>query len=699
MRNRDVIALIVGLALLGQGPLSAEAARKYYPPGFNPTPEPKPTPSQPVQLPPPPPATIIQYVQSKPKVVIHERERERDPLLVLMDEHRYYDALRLVDNKLKKTPGKLDLQLMRGKILRAQGNYSQSRAYFQNILDKGRIGNKVLSKSDRASVLSELGWTLYQKAMNARQTGDEPDYEAGMQAAGNSFLQATQLSRAIAMPWIGLSKVAMAHGRLTEAGTTLQKAKAVAARTPASKPAAGEQDLKLSVDLAEAEWLLLRNKTDEALQILYGAKKMTTHDQDVFLLLAKASLAAGKVDDAIINLKQLLELTPDHTEALKLLSRSYELKMKPEDAEQVLEKAIALNPSDETSVNALLKIYEQRNESERSILLLKTLLKDRPGNTAYAAMLTRRLAESGDWDGVYQEGQTLLEPVLAVKPVTASTEADQREVVALLAQAAYRKRRSMLDSHNLMKEPAIKMARDYSQERLTRMMTEPKPNYRETLADQLNLLLLDPLTPLPMVPSDFEPGTRENLLLALQISFLRGNQPLHARLLQEARAQDNELEIARMLCDIGDYEGAMVLTSDILSVHPTSTAPVSSINQAEALKLKQNILDARKEIQDHLTLLSLLPRKIPDTYWEKAASAALSAGTGDWKTHAVIGNMLEKRRHPRLALIHQRLAAQYAPAGAQKQYWLRRAARTMHMLTRNYSQKLSDQRQASEAAP
>jgi hypothetical protein len=43
---------------------------------------------------------------------------------------------------------------------------------------------------------------------------------------------------------------------------------------------------------------------------------------------------------------------------------------------------------------------------------------------------------------------------------------------------------------------------------------------------------------------------------------------------------------------------------------------------------------------------------------------------------------LAKRHHPELALLHQRLAAQYAPTPKDKQYWTRRAEKTARSIAR-----------------
>lgn len=656
MRSRNVVALALGLALLGQSVLLANAARKYYPPGFTPPSDQKPTPAQ--APPEPQPQIIIQQVPGSKQVIIRtipvgKPAKPRDPLLVLMDEHRYYDALRVVDSRLAKAPKNVSLQITRGRILREQGSFQASISQFQGVLEKNH------SKSIRASAYNGLGWTYYQKALHDRQVGDNAGFEADLQQADAAFRQANLLAPSMSYAWAGLGEVALTNGQLKDAEQWIKKAKKL---SPSN----------LSVQLAEAELLLAQKKPEEALQILYGIKKTTTHEPDVFLLLAKGSFDTGKIDDAIINLKQLLELVPDHTEALKLLSQSYELKMKPEDAEDVLEKAIALNPMDEKSVGSLLKIYDQRHETERGILLLKTLLKDRPGQAVYGLLLLDRLADECRWNEVYEEALPLIGPVLE----NGAEYPDERQaIMSLFSQAVYQKGRGMLDRRDLLKDPIVQQVRAFFQASLKSSMS-PVAGQQDPhlgLVSQLNLLLLDPLAQVPKLPENISPS-EEDLPVVLQIAFLQGNTALQNRLLKTVKSLDDKASIARQLYGLGDYEGALVVVEQELAEHPDSQ---------EGKVLKRQILADQQSRKEQLASLSMLPRKIPDAYWQKAATDVLKLGSGDWQTHALLGNALEKRHHPGLALFHQRLAAQYAPTPKDRAYWSRRADKTARALSHN----------------
>jgi tetratricopeptide (TPR) repeat protein len=602
MKNQAVYVLALGLAIAGQCHLSAQAARKYYPPGFTPPSDqklvPNPSPSEPhpqviIQQVPGTKQVIIKTVPVKVEKVVSKPARPRDPLLVLMDEQRYFDALRLVNARLKKTPNNVSLQMTRGLILRQQRNYPDSIAQFQSIFEKSK------SKSIKAAAWNGLGWTYYQKALRDMQRADNAGFESGLQMADSAFRQANQLEPKLVQAWAGLAEVALANGQTKEAAQWVKKAKQIA---PSD----------LSTQLAEANLLLTQNKPDDALQILYGIKKTTTRDPDVFLLLARGSLATGKVDDAIINLKQLLELVPDHTEALKLLSQSYELKMKPLDAEETLEKAIALNPMDEKSVASLLNIYDQRHEQERGTLLLKTLLRDQPGQATYGAMLLQRLRDAGDWEDVYQEGLSILGPILSNN---AEPQDEQRAVVTLFSQAVYQKGRGMLDRRELLKEPAVQAAKVFSQDHMRNAMANSADaKARETcLVDRLDLLLIEPLFALPPLPANFTP-TENELPTALQIAFLQGNQDQHAQWLKSAkRSAGDKQAMMQQLYSIGDYSGAAQLADQILVEHQDDQDAQHNM----AIDMKQRILADQKSMQEQLASLDMLPRQISDDYWER----------------------------------------------------------------------------------
>lgn len=658
MKNRSSVFLTLGLLLLWQGQTPSLAAKKYYPPGFTPPSDQKLAPAK--SAPEPTPQVIIQQLPGSKQVIIKtvpvtRPAKPKDPLLVLIEEHRYYDALRVLDTRLKKSPNSVYLQMMRGQILREEGSYPQAFAQYQSILEKNK------TRSTKAGALNGLGWTHLQKAFHNKRVGDIAGFEAELSSADASFRQATRLQPNFSYAWAGLSQVALANDQLNEAEQWAKTAKRFSPNN-------------LTVQLTEAKLLLARKKPEEALQILYGIKKTTTHEPEVFLMLAQASLDTGKVDDAIINLKQMLDIAPDDPEGLKLLSQSYELKMKPEDAAQVLERAISLNPADTDSVEALIKLYDQRDQTARSELLLKTLLKDKPSQAYYGKLLLERLIAECRWEEAYHEGLSFVGPILSNQN---ESETAQQNIVNLFAQAVFQQGRSMLDWREVMKEPAVQQARQFSKAQLEKSVADGESDTRCDLNNRLNLLLMDPLAKMPTLPKNFTPTT-EQLPAALQIAVLQGDQDSREHLLKQAESGDQQLVLAKDLYNLGDYEGAIRLADSAIATSPEKAE--------DAKVVRQNAQHAQQEMEDQLITLSRLPRRVSDDHWKKVATEALRVGSGNWETHAEVAEGLEKRDQLSLTLLHQQLAAQYATHPRDKKHWTHKSEKTAKKLEKREAQ-------------
>ncbi|WP_373532722.1 tetratricopeptide repeat protein [Vampirovibrio sp.] len=677
MKNRSVV-LALGVMVLWQSQAPSLAAKKYYPPGFTPPSDQKliPAPAAPAE---PAPQIIIQQVPGAKQIIIKtipvERvkpAKPRDPLTVLLEEHRYYDALRLVDTRLKKSPNNLSLQMMRAQILREDDSYQQATDQYEAILEKNH------SPSVKAGAFNGLGWTHYKKALHARQVGDFTGFEAELALADGFFRQASRLSPNLFYAWAGLTKVALANVQLKEAAQWMAKAKRLAPHN-------------ITVQLAEAELLLAQKKPEEALQLLYGVKKTTTHEPEVFLLLAKASMGADKLDDAIINLKQMLQMVPENAEGLKLLSQAYELKMKPEDAAQVLEKSIALNPSDVNSVDSLIKIYDQRNHQDRSVLLLKTLLKDQPGQAYYGKLLLARLLDASKWEDAYLQGLATVGPILANPD---GTRTEQQAIVNLFSRAIFHYGRGLLNRRDLLKEPAVLKTCQFAEARLKEAVATGEPMNGYDVENRLNLLLIEPLADFPRLPATYHPREAQ-LSVALQVAFLQGDHLLSERLLQYAQVSPDRLSMASQLYTLGDYGGALSLVNGVLSapskpvisesVSTSESASSEPANNTDAVKqqaqvLKQQIEQAQKAMTEQLDSFSMLPGRLSDAYWQKAAIETLRVGNGYWKAHALVAKGLEQRDNASLALIHQQLAAQYATQPKDEKYWRRKAEKNAKKL-------------------
>lgn len=657
MKNPKAFALALSLALF-TGSLSlcpVEAAKKYYPPGFTPPADPAPSTTDPA-----PTRVIIQQTPGEKQVIIKtvpvvRTARPQDPLAALIDERRFYEALRMLDGRLKKAPNNLSLQMLRAQILRDSGNYDEAIEQYESIHEHGR------NSATKAGALNGLGWTYYQLGLKAHNAGDRSGYETYLRSAETSFRQAIKLNPSNVYPWTGLAEWAMENGLLPEATAAIQKAGRLAPDN-------------LNVKLAQARLKLAEGRPEEALNQLYGLKKTHDRNPQVYLLLAKSSLELDRVDDTIIHLKQLLELMPEHTAALKLLSTAYERKMKPEDAQASLEKAVAINPADEQSVDALLKIYDQGYEAERAILLLKTLLKERPAQQSYQLKLLSRFKQAGRWDELYEAGSVYIDAALHQDATQPDPVVDQ--LVGLFTQAAFHRSKGMINREAFLDQPLIRKVWEYSQARL---------EGDNQLTHRLSLLLLNPLSPLPPLDSGrLDALGPPELATALKITFLQGDQATYNALLSRWESLHPDLtgfdgsraamNLAADLLFLGDYAGAERVAQNLAGQNQELAA-------AQAL-LKQ-IGDLRTAAREQLASLEMLPRKIPDSYWEKTASDALKLGTANWKTHALLAERLSSHDRHELALQHLRLAAQYAPTEKDRRRWEKRVAKVERRLKKS----------------
>ncbi|HEY9687852.1 MAG TPA: hypothetical protein V6C52_12830, partial [Coleofasciculaceae cyanobacterium] len=279
------------------------------------------------------------------------------------------------------------------------------------------------------------------------------------------------------------------------------------------------------------------------------------------------------------------------------------------------------------------------------------------------------LGTSGAGSTLGSAGETGREA--ANDPASGSEQDTLLSVVSLFARITYQQGKGLVDRQSLLQDSVVQSIRDYS---LIRLQERSKVGGQE-LVSRLNLLLLDPLVQLPPLPDDYRPNEAE-LGTTIQIAFLEGEHALHDQLLetlQAAQASNVRLEIARRLYEIGDYSGAGTIVGQVLRAGSDSS---------DAQEIQQKAMAARQELRDHLNTLVLLPRGISDSYWEKAASELLKLGSGNWETHALLADVLEKRRQPGLALAHQKLAAQYAPTSKERARWRKKAERTAHNLAR-----------------
>jgi uncharacterized protein HemY len=647
------IVLLAASFVVGSGNLIVQAARKYYPPGFNPSTLKKE--EIPVSLPSkvePPPApsestTVVKTIVIKSLVPVMVPAKPKDALTVLMESHRYYEALHLVEGRLKKSPQNYDLMLTRGFLLREQGQYVASIEQFESLLAK----NPPLAV--RAASWNALGWSCYEKALQDKQGNVDSTEPYILQAAQDAFQQSINLKPNQPCPWAGLARTELAEGHLKQAQAALDRAMKI-------------KSTDLAVTLARADIMLYQKRYDEAIQLLNAAKTPTSSNPDLYLFLARALLSRSKPDDAIINLKQLLELEPNHTEALKLISQAYSVKMKPENASQTLETAIDLNPKDVDSVFNLLQLYDSRGEQEKAVARLETLLKADPYQIDYLGAYLDRLIQKNRWRSAYEKGMSALPDLLKSQTIPSASADQLVPVVSEFAEAFYYyKARITLDRLPLNKLATIQQVNNFTRLHQANLLKQ-KPDIAHATSLQIHLWLEDQRTLLYLNPLEKTknlaaiPIPDDDLYLALQIAYLSGERDTYQRFLERAKrlpiSQDASIskglpEVARQLYSAGDYEGASELITILLLKRP---------NLEPFVTIQQDIQDSVHDVAQQELALKILARRIRPSYWDKLAGQTLKASNGDAQLHRLLAESLLKQRRFNLASQQRQLAKRFA---------------------------------------
>ena len=632
---------------------SALAAKKYYPPGFTPPsdttllpttkPVVKQTPPPQIQIIETPGQTIIKTVQ----VQVPVKPKQVDPLTSLIDDQRFTEALRLVEQRLKSHPGDTNLRLTHADLLRQKGSFEAAENEF-----RGLTRNRATAVRIRA--LIGLGHTLSDRAQIQKRSGQETAASAMFQQAQNAYRQALKLDSTQATAWSGLADIYLVEKKYQEAQVNSAKASRLLPNNT-------------TVLLTQAKVYIAMDRSALALPLLFKAKQQAGHSYVPTLLLGQAYLAMNRYDDAIIQLQQALEIVPDNTDALKSLSQAYALKLKPDAAESALQKAVSLNPNDIDATRSLLKVYDDADENERALLLLKTQLKQSPQQVVYQQALLERLARTGQWDEVYHTGEVYLLPLLA------DIEKNRTVIDAMMvpfSHAAYLQGKGLLDRRNFLTRPIIQSVMVYNKSVLEQMPA--------SLRSQRAVLLLDPLANLPVNTATTD-ITDDVLPAWVEVTYLKADRLQHRAALARITAPEagigaaRYLEIAERLLLLGDYPGARQLASAI---------PKAPQTDDKVAHLMDRIAERERLSNRYLQDLLAMTTKIPRATWQGTAEEALRASGGNWRVHATLADNLIDRKDWEAALMQEAMAARFAPTLEERDRWIKKAEKTRQKIKR-----------------
>jgi tetratricopeptide (TPR) repeat protein len=608
----------------------------------------------------------------------------------MLEEHRYYEALRLVDARIKQAPHNLNFRLVRAMILREENSFESAEAEYRHVLNSTR------TTMLRAQAFSGLGMAFYKQGLTVRNLGDQAGFQAKMDEAAQAYQQALTLVPYLPEAWLGKAQLAITFQNAQEARTALGKVRL-------SRPE--NQYLAPALEVAKGRLLLLQGSVQEAFGLAAAAKHKFPDSIEVYLLHGQVCYELERYDDAIIQFKKVLDRTPRNADALKWLSAAYERKMRVGDAEFTLQKAVTLNPFDLEAARGLLKLYEQQQDPERSITLLQALLKNpmvRDFSTqtdlpievktaehvrrTYQQELLARLYGAQRWKAVYNLGLELLTEVAGEQdgPEGQEVLTGYDREIRYFATAAYIQHRAEVERAAFLDTPLFQRLMTYFDARL-QDAADRETAYWE---GQFVRLLLNPLAEVTLPEFSAEAPWGQTSSFLLKLTFLKGEWEGHQALLdqlaatpQEALTEDTALlGLAQELLQLRDYEGAKAVAKVVLS-HPPATPDETAV----ADRLQQNIQEQEQAASEQLLTLKLLSRKIPPGHWQKTAEEALGLFSGNPSVHALVAKTLMSRKQLEPALLQQRLAAQYAKTPREKRYWEHQAEKTEKALQRQKS--------------
>ncbi len=138
---------------------------------------------------------------------------------------------------------------------------------------------------------------------------------------------------------------------------------------------------------AMAQDYMRLGKSEMAIQQSREAVALAPQEIDYRRTLAQAYMSAFNVDSARIEYSKLLLIDSSHVEDMIVLAQLYQ-RSDPGKAAELYEKILRLNGPDLPTMMQLVQIYNSMNEFDKSIGVLKGMLKLDPSNVALSEMLS-----------------------------------------------------------------------------------------------------------------------------------------------------------------------------------------------------------------------------------------------------------------------------------------------------------------------
>ena len=299
-------------------------------------------------------------------------------------ENNLVECSNRVVKVLRQDPAHYDGLLLQARLLRAQGNHSQSI----DVLQRAQT---------RYASSPQLAFELGVSHLANGNAGEAINRLYGALALEPQYVEANLL----------LADLQMAQGDPASAATTLQKFQAERPDIPRTQlmlanayQAQGRlNDALAAVDTylrmvtndaagSVTKGLILRAQTNNvaARQAFEQARQLAPQSEAVLYQLVELDLLDRKYDDAMRRVQAAIQQAPKSPGAAYLQARVHLARNEVAEAETALNKTLELGPNFSLAYSLLLDLYTARGDYAAAQAKLDAFLKQRPGNVGALMM-------------------------------------------------------------------------------------------------------------------------------------------------------------------------------------------------------------------------------------------------------------------------------------------------------------------------
>ena len=320
-----------------------------------------------------------QAIQHRPK----SRKLRTELTLMMVDQQRWGEAADQCQSIIQHYPEDIDTHFLLGRIEHAQGNYLQSIAHYQRVID--------IKQGQSPESWFNIGLVQH----------SAKDYQSALK----SYRQATEADPGYYEAWYNMALVSLKLDDYNAAKQQLETAVSI-------KPGYSKAWYNLGIVHAEQQ--------NEQLAI-EAYQKAVDINPDYHAAKLNLAVRYSKVEDYLSAeelYREVLELRPHYKSAWYNLGLALINQDELDEAIPVFEKVIELDANHHRSYNHLADIYYSRKEYETVKGYLKRTLDIKPENIKARYLLAKTLYRQKSYD----EALKAANQVLALRPESKNTE-------------------------------------------------------------------------------------------------------------------------------------------------------------------------------------------------------------------------------------------------------------------------------------